>query len=145
MKRWMFSWLFACSIAVGFMITVNAEPDPALDALPGQLIIDLGEQWADTEFSLETDVGPYPGKIVVSSEGILTMELGQSKLYRLTNLGTVSVSAPIPSLPAASNPVSDTVLQDTKSNTIPLPHILLFLSGLLICSGILLYFSKKRK
>ena len=91
MKRWMFSLLFACSIAVGFMITVNAEPDPALDALPGQLIIDLGEQWADTEFSLETDVGSYPGKIVVSSEGILTMELGQSKLYRLTNLGTVSV------------------------------------------------------
>lgn len=145
MKRWMFSLLFACSIAVGFMITVNAEPDPALDALPGQLIIDLGEQWADTEFSLETDVGPYPGKIVVSSEGILTMELGQSKLYRLTNLGTTATSTPLPSLPSASASVSDAVLQEVDSNVIPLPHILLFLSGLLICVGILLYFSKKRK
>ncbi len=144
MKRLLAPIMFVC-LLLGCIVTASANPDPALDALPGQLIIDLGEQWADTEFSLETDVGPYPGKIVVSSEGILTMELGQSKLYRLTNLGTVSVSAPIPSLPAASNPVSDTVLQDTKSNTIPLPHILLFLSGLLICSGILLYFSKKRK
>lgn len=78
MKRWMFSLLFACSIAVGFMITVNAEPDPALDALPGQLIIDLGEQWADTEFSLETDVGPYPGKIVVSSEASLLWNLDKA-------------------------------------------------------------------
>ncbi len=144
MKRLLAPIMFVC-LLLGCIVTASANPDPALDALPGQLIIDLGEQWADTEFSLETDVGPYPGKIVVSSEGILTMELGQSKLYRLTNLGTVSVSATIPSLPAASNPVSDTVLQDTKSNTIPLPHILLFLSGLLICSGILLYFSKKRK
>lgn len=144
MKRLLAPIMFVC-LLLGCIVTASANPDPALDALPGQLIIDLGEQWADTEFSLETDVGPYPGKIVVSSEGILTMELGQSKLYRLTNLGTVSVSAPIPSLPAASNPVSDTVLQYTKSNTIPLPHILLFLSGLLICSGILLYFSKKRK
>ena len=144
MKRLLAPIMFVC-LLLGCIVTASANPDPALDASPGQLIIDLGEQWADTEFSLETEVGPYPGKIVVSSEGILTMELGQSKLYRLTNLGTVSVSAPIPSLPAASNPVSDTVLQDTKSNTIPLPHILLFLSGLLICSGILLYFSKKRK
>lgn len=144
MKRLLAPILFAC-LLLGCIATASANPDPALDALPGQLLIDLGEQWAGTAFSLETDAGPYPGKIVVSPEGVLAMELGQSKLYRLTNLGTVSVSAPIPSLPAASNPVSDTVLQDTKSNTIPLPHILLFLSGLLICSGILLYFSKKRK
>lgn len=144
MKRLLAPIMFVC-LLLGCIVTASANPDPALDASPGQLIIDLGEQWADTEFSLETEVGPYPGKIVVSSEGVLTMELGQNKLYRLTNLGTVSVSAPIPSLPAASNPASDTVLQKTKSNAIPLSHILLFLSGLLISNGILLYFSKKRK
>lgn len=144
MKRLLAPILFAC-LLLGCIATASANPDPALDALPGQLLIDLGEQWAGTAFSLETDVGPYPGKIVVSSEGVLAMELGQSKLYRLTNLGTVSAPTPVPSLPAASNPASDTVLQKTKSNAIPLSHILLFLSGLLISSGILLYFSKKRK
>ena len=144
MKRLLTPIMLAC-LLLGCIVTANASPDPALDALPGQLIIDLGEQWAGTEFSMETDVGPYPGKIVVSSEGVLTTELGQSKLYRLTNLGTVSVSTPIPSLPTASNPASDAALQRTKSNAIPLSHILLFLSGLLISSGILLYFSKKRK
>ena len=138
MKRLLAPIMFVC-LLLGCIVTASANPDPALDASPGQLIIDLGEQWADTEFSLETEVGPYPGKIVVSSEGVLTMELGQNKLYRLTNLGTTATSTPLPSLPSAS------VLQEVDSNVIPLPHILLFLSGLLICVGILLYFSKKRK
>ena len=144
MKRLLAPIMFAC-LLFGCIVTASANPDPALDASPGQLIIDLGEQWPDMEFSLETEVGPYPGKIVVSSEGVLTMELGQNKLYRLTNLGTTAASTPLPSLPPASAPVSDAVLQEVDSNVIPLPHILLFLSGLLICVGILLYFSKKRK
>lgn len=144
MKRLLAPIMFVC-LLLGCIVTASANPDPALDASPGQLIIDLGEQWADTEFSLETEVGPYPGKIVVSSEGVLTMELGQNKLYRLTNLGTTTTSTPLPSLPSASASVSDAVLQEVDSNVIPLPHILLFLSGLLICVGILLYFSKKRK
>lgn len=144
MKRLLAPIMFAC-LLLGCIVTANANPDPALDALPGQLIIDLGEQWAGTAFSLETDAGPYPGKIVVSSEGVLTMELGQNKLYRLTNLGTAAASTPLPSLPSTSAPVSDAVLPEIDPNVIPLPHILLFLAGLLICSGILLYFSKKRK
>ena len=144
MKRLLDPIMVVC-LLLGCIVTASANPDPALDASPGQLIIDLGEQWADTEFSLETEVGPYPGKIVVSSEGVLTMELGQNKLYRLTNLGTTATSTPLPSLPSASASVSDAVLQEVDSNVIPLPHILLFLSGLLICVGILLYFSKKRK
>lgn len=145
MRRWAFFLLLACSLAVCFMTTAGAKADPALDASPGQLVIDLGKQWANTEFSLETDVGRYPGKIVVSPEGVLTMELGQSKLYRLTSLGTTAASTPVPSLPMASSPTADVTLESTESNPIPLTHILVFLSGSLICIGIWLYFSKKRK
>ena len=94
MKRLLAPIMFVC-LLLGCIVTASANPDPALDASPGQLIIDLGEQWADTEFSLETEVGPYPGKIVVSSEGVLTMEqtlsADQPRYYRY--LYTASIPA----------------------------------------------------
>ena len=48
MKRLLAPIMFVC-LLLGCIVTASANPDPALDASPGQLIIDLGEQWADTE------------------------------------------------------------------------------------------------
>lgn len=51
MKRLLTPIMLAC-LLLGCIVTANASPDPALDALPGQLIIDLGEQWAGTELGV---------------------------------------------------------------------------------------------
>jgi len=51
---------------------------------PDKLIIQLGPAWAGVDFKLETDIGLYPQPILVSTEGILEMELGGSKTYTLS-------------------------------------------------------------
>ena len=53
---------------------------------PELLVIQLGPEWAGAEFEFKTDVDVYPQPVVVSPEGILTMELGGSKTYTLSAL-----------------------------------------------------------
>ena len=49
-----------------------------------QLELQLGKEWAGTEFQLKTDAGLYPGTITVGEDGVLRTELGGSTRYILT-------------------------------------------------------------
>ena len=53
-------------------------------AQPVILQIQLGQQWAGTEFQLKTNAGLYPGTITVGQDGILRRELGSSGTYILS-------------------------------------------------------------
>ena len=66
---------------------------------PDKLVIQLGAAWAGVKFELKTDQGLYPQPVVVSPEGILSMELGGSKTYILSALNS-SVPVPAPDAPA---------------------------------------------
>lgn len=73
--------------------------EPVVSTIADKLIIQLGPEWAGTEFSLTTDMGVYPGVITVNEVGILTMELGESGSYTLRCIGT---------LPAAPGEMDET-------------------------------------
>lgn len=47
---------------------------------PSYLEIQLGIDWAGTEFQLRTDMGLYPDTIQVDENGILHLEIGGSKI-----------------------------------------------------------------
>ena len=57
--------------------------EPVVSTIADKLIIQLGPEWAGTEFSLTTDMGVYPGVITVNEAGILTTDLGGSTTYTL--------------------------------------------------------------
>lgn len=50
---------------------------------PEKLEVQLGVDWAGTEFQLKTDAGLYPGTITVDQDGVLRLEIGGSKSYVL--------------------------------------------------------------
>ena len=51
---------------------------------PEKLEVQLGVDWAGTEFQLKTDAGLYPGTITVDQDGVLRLEIGGSKSYVLS-------------------------------------------------------------
>lgn len=122
---------------------------------PEQLEIQLGADWAGTEFQLKTDAGVYPGSITVGEDGVLRLEIGGSKSYILSCVnssadapGSQTEQAPATSEP--EEPVSKTDTEETESNTvagIPVFHLILFGGGMLIAVGGLIgmYFVKKRR
>lgn len=87
--------------AVGFMFpasTVYADTDGTELTVTDEvetLEIQLGAAWAGVEFELKTDVGTYPGTIVVGEDGVLRTELGGSKTYVLSCANS-TVAAPAP-------------------------------------------------
>ena len=95
---------------------------------PEKLEVQLGVDWAGTEFQLKTDAGLYPGTITVDQDGVLRLEIGGSKSYVLSCMNS-SVSAPVP------------------QSGIPVVHLILFGGGMLIAVGGLIgmYFVKKRQ
>ena len=64
-------------------------------AIPEQLDVRLGPEWAGVEFRLKTDSGTYPGTIPVGDDGVLRLEIGGSSSYQLTCIGS-AVPAPTP-------------------------------------------------
>jgi len=101
-KHLKFAWLMALIISVcvvlTFMSVVYADTDGSelqVTDQPEKLVLQLGPGWAGVEFELHTDVGLYPQPVIVSPEGILTMELGGSTTYTLSALRS---SVPIPIL-----------------------------------------------
>lgn len=99
--------LAACMYAmVLFAPVVYADTDGTelqVTDQPEKLVIQLGPAWAGVEFELKTDVGVYPQPVVVSPEGVLSMELGGSKTYTLSCL-----SSPVaPPLPQAEGTAAD--------------------------------------
>lgn len=94
-------WILAlamCLCLILFSPTAYADTDGTelqVTTQPDKLVIQLGAEWAGVEFELRTDTGLYPQPIIVSDEGILSMELGGSKTYTLSALNS-SVASPIP-------------------------------------------------
>lgn len=120
---------------------------------PEKLEVQLGVDWAGTEFQLKTDAGLYPGTITVDQDGVLRLEIGGSKSYVLSCMNS-SVSAPVPQPEQASatgnSEQTESETEKDESNTIagiPVVHLILFGSGMLIAVGGLigLYFVKKRQ
>lgn len=130
---------------------------------PQNLEIQLGESWAGVEFELKTDAGMYPGVIVVGEDGILRLEIGGSENYILSCLNS-TVEVPMPgetvlaeevNEPAAdpseeADPTEDnqeeetvpseSLPEETQEGTlggIPVKHLVLFGSGLIVAIGAL--------
>ena len=133
---------------------------------PAQLELYFGPEWAGAQFTLETDVGGYPGTIPVANDGSMRMEIGGSHTYVLrlvsgatgTQTGTVGMTgteqapAPLPEGTESEAGVQTTVPAQTQpaeeqSGGVPLVPIIIFLAGLVIAAGILVavHFLTKRK
>ena len=133
---------------------------------PAQLELYFGPEWAGAQFTLETDVGSYPGTIPVANDGSMRMEIGGSHTYVLrlvsgatgTQTGTVGVTgteqapAPLPEGSESEVGVQTTAPAETQtaeeqSGGVPLVPIIIFLAGLVIAAGILVavHFLTKRK
>ena len=133
---------------------------------PAQLELYFGPEWAGAQFTLETDVGGYPGTIPVANDGSMRMEIGGSHTYVLrlvsgatgTQSGAVGMTgtepapAPLPEGSESEVGVQTTVPAETQpteeqSGGVPLVPIIIFLAGLVIAAGILVavHFLTKRK
>ena len=87
---------------------------------PEKLEVQLGVDWAGTEFQLKTDAGLYPGTITVDQDGVLRLEIGGSKSYVLSCMNS-SVSTPVPQSEQASATNSEKTESETeKAKAIPL-------------------------
>lgn len=104
--------VFACCLLMCTRITYAAGDDTDGTELqvaqPVVLQIQLGQQWAGTEFQLKTNAGLYPGTITVGQDGILRTELGSSGTYILScvNSGVTVLSVlpqPTPAAEQAGN------------------------------------------
>ena len=73
----------------------SPEAEPTKSTIADKLILQLGPSWAGVEFELSTDMGKYPGTIVVGDNGVLTLELADSSTYKLSCLNS-KVQAPEP-------------------------------------------------
>lgn len=143
--------LFVCCLLMCTSTTYAAGDDTDGSELqvaqPVVLEIQLGQQWAGTEFQLKTDTGLYPGTITVGQDGILRTELGSSGRYILScaNTDTAVLPPTDDSLPVGRDVTPDDATQaETQNNRsgtiggIPIMHIVLFGGGLLLALGALL-------
>ena len=131
---------------------------------PEQLEIQLGTDWAGVEFQLKTDVGLYPGTVVVGKDGVLRLEIGGSTRYQLTCLKS-TVPAPKPEdtesisaatqVPATEEEEKSETAEDTTHNEtdeqadaalgIPIKHLFMFGGGMLISVSILIIMQVKKQ
>lgn len=69
--------LIVCAVSIlPWTQVAYATPDaePTKTTIADKLILQLGPDWAGVEFELVTDVGKYPGTIVVDNTGVLALE-----------------------------------------------------------------------
>lgn len=123
---------------------------------PAQLELYFGPEWAGAQFTLETDVGGYPGTIPVSNDGTVRMEIGGSHSYVLRLVSTVAVppaaatSTETETVPGAAGDGADSAgvtqapdapadtQEEEDSGGIPVVPIICFLGGLVIAVGVLI-------
>lgn len=120
--------LTACICAVLlFAPAVYADTDGTelkVTDQPEKLVIQLGTAWAGVEFELKTDTGLYPQPVVVSAEGVLSMELGGSKTYTLSAMNSPN-AVPDPDTAASgqsqeeTSPSSDDSQQESSTSDDP--------------------------
>lgn len=92
--------LIVCAVSILPWIRVAyAAPgaEPTKSTIADKLILQLGPDWAGVEFELVTDVGKYPGTIVVDNTGVLTLELSDSSTFMLSCLNS-KATPPTPTL-----------------------------------------------
>lgn len=118
------------------------------------LEINLGTDWAGTEFQLSTDAGIYPDTIIVGKDGLLKMELGGSSVYRLDLIQQVkpreiqtAVSDVEEIEQNIQGPNSDTENERNVVAGIPVLHLILFSAGMILASGslIVLHIKNRRR
>ena len=115
---------------------------------PDKLILRLGAGMAGAEFELRLDSGVFPVPVVADSSGVLTMELGGSKTYTLTLRAPADVSEP--SSGEGSFPVADKEPADPEPDSpleiaIPPLRLVLFVTGLIVCAGVLVIMRVMKK
>lgn len=92
--------LIVCAVSIlPWTQVAYATPDaePTKTTIADKLILRLGPNWAGVEFELSTDMGKYPGAIIVGDNGVLTLELADSSTYTLSCLNS-RVTPPKPEL-----------------------------------------------
>ena len=92
--------LIVCAVSIlPWTQVAYATPDaePTKTTIADKLILQLGPDWAGVEFELVTDVGKYPGTIVVDNTGVLALELSDSSTFTLSCLNS-KVTPPKPAL-----------------------------------------------
>ena len=106
---------------------------------PSYLEIQLGIDWAGTEFQLRTDMGLYPDTIQVDENGILHLEIGVSKNYLLSNLSGDTLTVTLPEETDVSSALAQEDQRDTNADKETWPifvmvGVLVFAIG--VCVGI---------
>lgn len=106
---------------------------------PSYLEIQLGIDWAGTEFQLRTDMGLYPDTIQVDENGILHLEIGGSKNYLLSNLSDDTLTVTLPEETDVSSALAQEDQHDTNAGKETWPifvmvGVLVFAIG--VCVGI---------
>lgn len=106
---------------------------------PSYLEIQLGIDWAGTEFQLRTDMGLYPDTIQVDPNGILHLEIGGSKNYFLSNMTDDTLTVTLPEETGASSALAQEEQRDTNAGKETWPifvmvGVLVFAIG--VCVGI---------
>ena len=101
---------------------------------PSYLEIQLGIDWAGTEFQLRTDMGLYPDTIQVDENGILHLEIGGSK-----NLSDDTLTVTLPEETGVSSALAQEEQRDTNADKETWPifvmvGVLVFAIG--VCAGI---------
>ena len=108
----MLAWLifFTCVFSGG---SVYADTDGTeLQILdPSQLEIQLGPEWAGTEFQFRTDMGIYPTPIYVDEHGFLRLEIGGSKTYTLSMVSLETLTD------RPANDTTSTISEETITTT----------------------------
>lgn len=108
-----------------------------------KLEIQLGTEWIGKKFQLKTDVGLYPGDIIVDNDGILRLEIGGSTSYILSCVGLSEVSSDKSSsdnTESVENDIETDVGQEDMQKSvsgIPIKHIVIFVVVILVAIGLL--------
>lgn len=165
-KKMLFLLAFFAVCAIWMLLwppvahALNPDANPTKTTIADKLVIQLGAEWAGAEFELTTDMGAYPGTMVVNEAGVLSMELGGSSVYtlrRMSGPASKPVSEEAPGSPQSGDsgtpipvngntalPLPDTTQQSAAATSsdatdaqsgIPTLHLVLFLGGLTICIG----------
>lgn len=155
--------LLAAIYPLGAAAYTDGNPLQVTDE-PEKLELQLGTEWAGTEFELKTDAGTFPVPVVVGEDGFLRMDLGGSQTYTLRILSdglgdderndySGAASGILPDEKLSDEETSDMAGSDHKDDTaartsaIPPLHIILFVGGLVVCTAtlIVMWNMKKRR
>lgn len=128
--------------AVPELMNQGTNGDELNVAAAQKLEIQLGTDWSGKKFQLRTDVGLYPGDIIVDNDGILRLEIGGSKSYILScvGLGKTSADKNIDDYYKSDEENGEEAAEQGKqyadNRKISVNHIVIFIAGVIIIAGL---------